>query len=63
MDITLSPEGRFEGELASSTGAARFSGTLELLKLLEDLVSASTPHHMVGSGPCGPGAPWLADSD
>ncbi len=37
MNITLSREGRYEGEIRSDTETVPFSGTLELLKVLEDL--------------------------
>ncbi len=39
MNITLSREGRYEGEIRSDTDTVPFCGTLELLKVLEDLVS------------------------
>ncbi|MGO9976191.1 MAG: hypothetical protein ACLP01_25990 [Solirubrobacteraceae bacterium] len=38
MNITLSREGRYEGEIRSGTDTVPFSGTLELLKVLEELV-------------------------
>ncbi len=39
MNITRSTDGRYDGEISSDTKTLTFSGTLELLKVLEDLVS------------------------
>lgn len=40
--VTRSPAGRLEGSLTAADGSVehRFSGTLELLRLLEDLADA-----------------------
>ncbi len=38
LDIARSPDGRLEGTAATETGSEHaFSGTLELLRVLEDL--------------------------
>lgn len=41
MELTVDAAGRFEGTIDSdSNGSSSFSGTLELLKVLEDVVRA-----------------------
>lgn len=40
MNITLSTDGGYEGDVQFDHGTVPFCGTLELLKVLEDLVSS-----------------------
>jgi hypothetical protein len=51
MEITLSADGRYEGEILREDAIFSFSGTLELLKVLEDLLCDAAP-----SGADGPRA-------
>ena len=48
MEIILSTDGRYEGEIRSDHQAVPFSGTLELLKALEALLPG-TPHPVPSS--------------
>lgn len=43
--LTRSPSGRLEGSVLADDGSVEqgFSGTLELLRLLEDLADGATP--------------------
>jgi hypothetical protein len=43
VELTRTPDGRLEGQLRADTGDAwrPFSGVLELLKVLEDLLNAT----------------------
>jgi len=55
MDIALSPEARYEGEIRSGDTVVAFSGTLELLKVLEDILSQPHPAERGNPLDLGPG--------
>lgn len=53
LQVTRAADGRLEGSLAPADGGDRvgFSGTLELLRALEDLVGVEPPDAPGAGGP------------